>query len=45
VGKDGGPPLEELDETARQKAETRFFSFYELNTETDAEAQGPAGFH
>lgn len=35
----------ELDEASRQKAELRFFNYYQLYIEPDPNAQGPASFH
>jgi len=42
--KDMGAPLGELDEATRQKAEARYFSFYELYVDPDPDAQGTASF-
>lgn len=43
--RENGVHRSELDETSRQKAEARHLSFFELHTEPDAEAQGPADFN
>ncbi|KAK2611003.1 hypothetical protein N8I77_004386 [Diaporthe amygdali] len=45
AAKDNGVPLGELDEATQQKAEARYFSFYELYVEPDPKAQGTATFH
>lgn len=45
AAKDNGVPLGELDEATQQKAEARYFSFYELYVEPDPKAQGTAAFH
>lgn len=45
AAKDNGIPLGELDEDTRQKAETRYFSYYELYADPDPKATGPADFH
>ncbi|KAH6634363.1 hypothetical protein B0J18DRAFT_415983 [Chaetomium sp. MPI-SDFR-AT-0129] len=39
-----GAGLPELDEATRAKAERRFYSYYELHTDPDPNAQGPASF-
>ncbi|KAL2017891.1 hypothetical protein VTK56DRAFT_1547 [Thermocarpiscus australiensis] len=39
----GGLP--ELDEATRLKAERRFYNYYELHTDPDPNAQGPASFN
>lgn len=44
-GKENGVPLGELDDATRPKAESRFFSYYQLHMEPDPNAQGPANFH
>jgi pre-mRNA-processing factor 39 len=43
--KENGSAAGELDEAARRKAETRFYSYYQLFTDPDPNAQGPASFH
>ncbi|KAL1878677.1 hypothetical protein Daus18300_001952 [Diaporthe australafricana] len=45
AAKDNGVPLGELDEATQQKAEARYFSYYELYVESDPKATGPADFH
>lgn len=45
AGKEIDTALPELDEASRLKAESRFFSYYQLQREPDANAQGPAPFH
>ncbi|ROW16163.1 hypothetical protein VPNG_01863 [Cytospora leucostoma] len=45
AAKENGLPLSELDEATRQKAEARYFSYYELYTDPDPKAAGPADFH
>jgi pre-mRNA-processing factor 39 len=37
--------MPELDEATRLKAEGRFFSYYQLQGEPDAAAQGPIPFN
>ncbi|KAK3355028.1 hypothetical protein B0H65DRAFT_535788 [Neurospora tetraspora] len=44
-GKENGVAMGELDEPTRQKAETRFYSFYQLHMDPDPNAQGPASFN
>lgn len=39
----GGLP--DLDETARLKAERRYYNYYELHMDPDPNAQGPASFN
>ena len=41
----GLPPVGELDPATRQKAEARYFNFYELWVDPDPEAQGAASFN
>lgn len=43
--KENGIPLGDLDEPTRQKAEARYYSFYQLHADPDMEAQGTAEFH
>lgn len=43
--KDVDMSVGELDEASRQKAELRFFNYYQLYIEPDPNAQGPASFH
>jgi len=43
--KENGIPLGELDDATRLKAESRFFSYYQLHMDPDPNAQGPANFH
>ncbi|KAJ9157863.1 Pre-mRNA-processing factor 39 [Pleurostoma richardsiae] len=43
--KENGLALGELDEATRQKAESRYYSFYELYADPDPNAQGPATYH
>ncbi|KAK0631701.1 hypothetical protein B0T14DRAFT_8293 [Immersiella caudata] len=43
--KENGAPLGELDDADRSKAESRYFSYYQLHTEPDSNAQGPASFN
>lgn len=45
AGKENGAALPELDEASRLKAESRFFSYYQLQRQPDADAQGPAPFN
>lgn len=42
--KENGASRGELDEAAKQKAEARHLRFFELHTEPDNDAQGPADF-
>ena len=44
-GKENGVALGELDDATRQKAEGRFYSYYELHSDPDPTAQGPAPFN
>ncbi|KAK3942741.1 hypothetical protein QBC46DRAFT_406051 [Diplogelasinospora grovesii] len=44
-GKENGVALGELDDAVRQKAEGRYYSYYELYIDPDMAAQGPATFH
>lgn len=44
AAKENGLPLGELDEATRQIAEARYFSYYELYTDPDPKATGPADF-
>ncbi|KAJ4297135.1 hypothetical protein N0V88_004053 [Collariella sp. IMI 366227] len=39
-----GSGIPELDEATRAKAERRFYNYYELHTDPDPDAQGPASF-
>ncbi len=43
--KENGALVGELDEATRQKAEARYFNYYELYADPDPSAQGPATFH
>ncbi|KAK3362226.1 hypothetical protein B0T25DRAFT_561310 [Lasiosphaeria hispida] len=43
--KENGAALGELDEATHLKAESRFFSYYQLHMDPDPNAQGPAIFH
>jgi pre-mRNA-processing factor 39 len=45
AGKENGAIPGELDEASRLKAESRFFSYYQLQRDPDPDAQGPAPFH
>lgn len=41
----GAAARAELDEASKPKAEARYLSFYELHSEPQADAQGPADFN
>ena len=43
--KENGVAAGELDEATRPKAESRFYSYYQLYMDPDPNAQGPATFH
>jgi len=43
--RENGAPLVELDDATRSKAESRFYSYYQLHMEPDPNAQGPASFN
>jgi pre-mRNA-processing factor 39 len=45
AAKENGAPAAELDEATRQKAESRFYNYFELYVDPDPNAQGPAGFN
>lgn len=45
ASKENGAALGELDEATRLKAESRFFSYYQLQRDPDPDAQGPAPFN
>lgn len=45
AGKENGIPPAELDEATREKAESRFFSYYQVHVDPELNAQGPASFH
>lgn len=45
AAKDNGLPVGELDAATRQKAEARYFNYYELYAEPDPKATGTADFH
>jgi len=40
-----GAVLGDLDEETRPKAESRFYSYYQLHMEPSPDAQGPASFN
>ncbi|KAK3695028.1 hypothetical protein B0T22DRAFT_454098 [Podospora appendiculata] len=44
AGKDASLAMGEMDEATRQKAEGRFYSYYQLYMDPDSEAQGSASF-
>ncbi len=43
--KENGVAFGELDESSLLKAESRFFSYYQLHTDPDPNAQGNASFN
>jgi len=43
--KETGVPYVELDDETRQKAEQRYYKYYQYFDEAEATAQGPASFH
>lgn len=43
--KENGVAVSEVDEATRQKAEARYYSFYQLHTDPSPAAQGLASFH
>ena len=43
--KENGVVLGEIDEASRTRAESRFFSYYQLHVDADPNAQGPASFN
>jgi pre-mRNA-processing factor 39 len=45
AAKDNGLPVGELDEATREKAEARYYNYYELYADPDPKATGPADFH
>lgn len=44
-GKENGVVLGEIDEASRARAESRFFSYFQLHVDPDPNAQGPASFN
>ncbi|KAL8388357.1 hypothetical protein RB595_009295 [Gaeumannomyces hyphopodioides] len=43
--KENGVAVNDVDEATRQKAEARYYSFYQLHMDSDPAAQGLASFH